>query len=292
MADTTGQADLRAENVSAIVNGFALADYRFKDLVMVQSSNAWKESYYQENAADLTGGTDAAVSGVPRLAQFPNGEVGWTLKNSWIVKHGMEGVISYEDKLTNNIDVIARTLLRISRAVVKSVDTSIYNVLSENNTPSLINTVAITADYEWDSATIANRDPIQNVLDSMRAIAEDNYNIYSGNGFMVVSPKDLANLLGNANVRNAGQFYTDAVTKNGKVGRLCGLDVIVSNNITADKCLIGVKKECGTFKQSVPLTVQTIENPGIDYKIRAWELGITQLTNPSALCLLTNTQKT
>ena len=45
MADATGEADLRAENVSKIVDGFALQEYKFKQLVTIESSNSWKETY-------------------------------------------------------------------------------------------------------------------------------------------------------------------------------------------------------------------------------------------------------
>ena len=113
MADTVGQLDLRAENISKVVTGFALQEYRFKQVCMVQSSNSWKETYYTETAADLTGGLGSSVKGVPRLANFPYGEVSWTRTSSYLEKYGMEGVISWEDATTNEIDVIARTLLRI-----------------------------------------------------------------------------------------------------------------------------------------------------------------------------------
>ncbi len=289
MADTTGQADLRAENVERIVKGFALMNYRMKQLVMVQPSNSWKESYYQETAADLTGGLGSAVKGVPRLANFPYGEVSWTKKSSYLVKHGMEGVISYEDEKTNAVDVIARTLLRIARAVVKSVDAEIYNALSENDTPSTIKTLALTAGYEWDSATIANRDPIQDLLNARATIDNDNYDIDT-DGFLAVNSTDFANLLGNSNVRNAGQFWTDDVTRNGKVGRIIGLNVIKTNVVTADKAMVGISKICGTWKEAVPLTVVTIDDPGVKKTIRAWEIGVTQLTNPEAICLITNTR--
>ncbi len=83
-------------------------------------------------------------------------------------------------------------------------------------------------------ATIANRDPIQNILDSIKEIAEEDYNALNGSGHLLLNPKDYANLLGNANVRNAGQFYTDTVTANGKCGRILGLTVLVSNVVTAD----------------------------------------------------------
>lgn len=291
MADTTGQADLRAENVERVVKGFALQEYVMKQLVMVQKSSSWQESYYQETAADLTGHTLGAVKGVPRLAAFPTGEVSWTKKSSYLLKHGMEGVISWEDSMTNNIDVIARTLLRIARAVAKSVDGEIWDVLSESRSPSLINNVTIAAGYEWDSATVAQRDPIQDILNAMKEIMQDNYDIHNGNGYLVLNPKDYANLLGNANVKNSGQFYTDAVTRNGRVGKLLGLNVVVSNSVTADYAMVVLAKECGTWKEAVPLTVKTIEDPGVKYTIRAFEIGVTQLTNPEAVCLITNTAK-
>ena len=71
MADSTGQADLRAETISRIVKGFALQEYKMKQLCMIESSNAWTETYYKETAADLTGGLGSDVEGVPRLAAFP-----------------------------------------------------------------------------------------------------------------------------------------------------------------------------------------------------------------------------
>jgi len=290
MADTTGEADLRAENIERIVKGFALAEYRMKELVMTPTSSAWIESYYQESKAELTAGATRSVKGIPRLAKFPYGEVSWAKKSAYILKHGLEGTISYEDAVSNNVDVIARTLLRIARAVVKSVDTEIFDALSENVTPVLINTVACAVGSEWNSATIANRDPIQNILDAIALIEVDNYNVDNGMGFLAIGPTAKAHLLGNSNVRNAGQFYTDAVTRNGKIGRLLGLDVIVSNTVTDDYALVGIKNECGTWKTATPLTVATIYDPGVSHTIRAFELGTTQLTNPEALCLITNTK--
>ena len=107
------------------MKGFALQEYKMKQLCMIESSNAWTETYYKETAADLTGKDTTAsgtVEGVPRLANFPYGEVTWTKTSSRNVKHAMEGVLSWEDITTNNVPMIARTLLRIARAVAKSVD--------------------------------------------------------------------------------------------------------------------------------------------------------------------------
>lgn len=280
MADSTGMADIRAENWDKVVTGFALQSYKMKQLCTINSSSAWTESYYKETAADLTGGTGSAVEGVPRLANFPYGEVSWTEVTGRNVKHAMEGVLSWEDVKTNNVDVISRTLLRIARAVSKSVDAVIAAaILSEAG-----NTQAANA--TWNNAVIADRDPIQDILNAKSLIAIDNYDP-DKNGFLLLHPTNYAELLGNANVRNAGQFYSDGVTRNGVVGSLVGLTVISSNSITEGGAQIVIGKEALTWKSVVGLSTKTITDPGIKYTIRSWEVGQIQVPNPDAICKIT-----
>lgn len=285
MADTTGMADLRSENVSKVVDGFALQEFVMKQVVMTQSSGSWQESYFQEGASELSAQSNRNIKGIPRLAKFPYGEPNWTKQPSYLEKYGFEGVVSWEDASTNDVAVIARTLLRIARAVANSVDTEIYSQLSSNAG----NTVTISAGDEWDSATIANRDPIQDILNAQKEISIDNYNPYR-NGFLILSPTDFANLLGNANVRNAGQFFTDGPTKNGRVGGAIGLTWLVSNVVAADEALIVVGQEAATWKAASPLKTVSIEDPGVKWTIRSWEIGVTQVTNPNAICKIANTQ--
>ena len=280
MADSTGQADLRAETVSRIVKGFALQQYKMKQLCMIESSHSWTETYYAETATELTGGTGSAVKGIPRLANFPYGEVTWTKTSGRNIKYGMDGVISWEDAKTNAISVIARTLLRIARAVASAVDSTIAAAIlaSAGNTQA--------ANATWDNAVIADRDPIQDILNAKSLIAIDNYNP-DQNGYLLVHPTGYAQLLGNANVRNAGQFYSDSVTRNGVVGKLLGLTVISSNSVTDGGAQVVIAKEALTWKSVVGLTVKTIEDPGVKYTIRAWEVGQIQVVNSNAICKIT-----
>jgi len=284
MADASGSISLRAENYESMVKGFALQQFVMKELLMENSSSAWIETYYRETATELTGGKAAAVKGVPRLASFPSGQVTWTKLSSYIEKYGMEGVISWEDHMLNNIDVIARTLLRISRAVAYAVDTQIYSVLSAGAGQS----VTITAGNEWDSATIANRDPIYDILTGKKLLEIQNFNPDS-NGYLVLSPLDYVNLLNNSKVINNPTFKSADVVTNGNVGRICGLTIKKSNVVTADEALIVIAKECGTWKSAAGLTTHTIEDKGIKYTIRAYEMGVAQLTTPNAVCKISNT---
>ena len=147
MVDTFSEADTRKQTWERDIKGFAAKRYVMKELVMTTSSNAWNNSFYQKTATSLTGGTGSSVQGVPRGGEFPFLERGVTLKNAIILQHGGEGVIYWQDILTSNIAVETETISDVTDAVVYSVDNKIYNTLSEADTPTTINTIAITTGY-------------------------------------------------------------------------------------------------------------------------------------------------
>jgi len=285
MADTIGQTDIRGENIERAVKGFALQEYKFKQVLLMQSSNNWTETYYRETAADLTatGGT-RTIKDVARGATFPYVEPSWTKVQGVHTKFAAEGVIYMEDKLTDAIDVQARTLLRVARAIAKSTDAYIYTTLS---TASGINTAAAVA--TWNSATLADRDPIRDILTGIQYLAVDNYDALS-NGYLLLSPLDYTNLLMNSKVINNPSFKTADVVSNGVVGQICGLKIIVSNNVTADQAMIVIGQRAATWKGAVSLKTATIADEGIKYVVRAWEIGHIQVTDPEAIHVITNTQ--
>lgn len=292
MVDTFSEADNRKQIWERDIKGFAKKRYVMKELVMNMNTSAWTNSFYQKTATSLTGGTGSAIKGIPRGADFPFLERGTTLVSSVIQQYGGEGVIYWQDILTSNIAIQSETILDVTDAVVNSVDGEIYNALTENDTPVNINTVAISAGHEWNSATIANRDPVQDLLDAVREITIDRYPILtSGQGYLVVNETDYANLMGNSKVINHPTFkLANGIIKNGNLAMLAGLKIKVSPVVTADKALVVMAKRCGTWKQAQPLTVDVIKDPQKKYTIRASEIGLTELTDPEAVCLITNTR--
>lgn len=292
MTTTFSEADTRKQVWERDIKGFAAKRYVMKEIVMETPTDAWTNSFYQKTATSLTGGAGSAVKGIPRGADYPFLERGVTLKSARIIKHGGEGKIFWEDILTSNIRIEAETISDVTDAVVNSIDTEIYNALSENDSPSSINTVAVGAGNEWDSATVANRDPVQNILDSIAEITIDRYPILtSGQGYLVVNETDYANLMGNSKILNHPTFQLSAgIMSNGNIAKLLGLTIKVSPVITADKALVVMAKKCGTWKQVNALTVDVIIDPQKTYTIRASEVGVTQLTDPEAVCLITNTR--
>lgn len=290
MVDTFSEADNRKQTWERDIKGFAKKRYVMKELVMQASNRAWNNSFYQKTATSLTGGAGSTVQGIPRGSDFPHLERGTTLKNAIILQHGGEGVIYWQDILTSNIAVEAETISDVSDAVVYSVDNKIYNTLSENNTPVTINTVAITAGYEWDSATVQNRDPTLDIAKCIAEITTDRYPLVSsGLGFIAMNEATFTYFITNTKVLNSPLLkLAEGNTDNGFVGTFMRLSVHVSPVVTNDKVLVGMKKKCGTWSQTQPLTVDVIIDPQKKYTIRASEIGVCQLTDPEALCLLTN----
>jgi hypothetical protein len=287
MADQVGMQDVKGENISSAVKGFAMQEYKLKQVLLVQSSNKWTETYYRETAAELTAtdtGTGIAVKGTPRGAAFPHVDPSWTKVQGVHVKYAAEGLVFLEDKLTDAIDVQARTLIRVARAIANAVDYDIYDTLSA---ASGINTAASTA--EWDNAVVANRDPIRDILTGIQYLNVDNYDALQ-NGYLLLSPLDYTNLMMNSKVINNPSFKTADVVSNGKVGQICGLTIIVSNSVNADEAMIIKGQTAATWKAAAPLTTAVIEDKGVKFIIRSWEIGQCQVTDPEAIHVITNTQ--
>jgi hypothetical protein len=284
MSDTIGQADIRGENISRAVKGFALQQYKLKQVLLQTSSNKWTETFYKETATELSGGTGSEIKGVPRLAQFPYVEPSWTKVQGRHLKHAAEGVVSIEDKMTDAIDVQARTILRVARAVAKSVDDHIYYEL---NNAAGIGTAA--ASNPWDDATAANQKPIDDILAGIQNMQENNYDPLQ-NGYLLLTPKDYRSLLQNSKVINNPSFKTADVVSNGRVGQILGLTIIVTNSVDDDEAMIIIGQRAATWKSAVPLTSAVIEDKGIKFTIRSWEIGQIQVTDPLAIYVITNTQ--
>lgn len=288
MVDTALDANMRKEYIDSAVKAVALMEYKLKNLCTIDSSDAWTESYYREtNTTESTGGgTGSAVSGVPQMAPFPFIEPNWTKVSTVVKKYAAEYVLSIESQASATIPMLSRAILRIGRTVAYAIDIAIEAVLSA----SAGNTFAITAGYEWDSATVANRDPVFDLLNGIQYIRADGIDALNGNGYLVVNGTDYTNIMRNSKVVNNPSFKTADVVSNGVVGQICGLKILVSEAVTADQAYIVVAKEALTWKEAEALKVVTIEDPGKSTTIRAWERGVCQIPAPNAVCKITNTR--
>lgn len=286
-AGTVETLDLRTEFVSSIVDGFALQEFKIKPLFRLVKSMADKESYFEETATELTGGTGSNIEDVAALASFPYGEVVETKRTATQIKHAFSGQVSIEAERLNDVDALRRTTFRIGRGVANSVDIALWNVLTDNQntTSTTINNVTVTNEWEdFASATI-----VVDITKAIRLIAEQNYQAY-GNVVLLINAETFAALL-SWNIETKGssvpQFSSDKVVS-GAIGEYLSATVIVSEVVTNDFAAIAIPKTCGTYYEVQSLTTELIKDPGVKTVIRSWEIGIGALTNPGAVTLLDN----
>lgn len=84
------------------------------------------------------------------------------------------------------------------------------------------------------------------------------------------------------------QFASQKVEQ-GVVMEILGLRVVVSENVTTDYALVFVPQRAATWKSFMQISSAVIDDPGIGKKIRVWEEGECLLTDPKAVCLITDT---
>lgn len=286
----SGQINIRSSYFDKVVKGIAAASYKFKQAVTIIPTSAWKNFFYRENTAVLTGQTGNDVKGIPRGAEFPNAVPQWERISSTIEKYGLETTIAWEDILTDDVDVRDRSLIKIAEGVAKSVDDTIWAALTGETTIqsfTIGKSSASSTSGSWDESSAAI---IDDLLQAAQKIAEYNYS--TDNLMVFVSPRDKRSIMRYLADKGA-QFPSIAqnVASNGKIMNLAGIDIIESNSVTASQALVVVPKRCATWKELVGLQTTTKEDAYKSLTIRAVEMGITQVTDPKAIVWIKGTLK-
>lgn len=287
MADTDREADLRYEHIDRAAKAVAALEYKIRTLFATDTSSAWTESYFRETNDDSSdGGTGSAIRGVPQYAPFPFFDVTETKVSGVIQKYAGESIISLEAQDNATIPMLQRKIYRLGRKIAYQV-----NAACEAEMSSVAgNTVAISSGNEWDSATVANRDPIKDILDAIQTLRADGIDALDGSGHLVVNGTDYTNIISNSKVLNHPTFESVSAIANGKVHRLLGLTIMIDEAVTADQAYVCVAKKGLVWKQAQPLRVTTTVDEGKSTTIRAWERGLPQVQAPNEICKITNTR--
>lgn len=289
-----GTANIRSEVVDSMVKQVAERSYKFKQACAVVSTNAWKNTFFREDLTPLAGQSGNATKGIPRGANFPQRTVNWQEVSVRIIKHGLEDNIAWEDILSDDINVQARTIIRLTEGVVKSVDDDIWDSLTQNlgtDSNIVIQSFALgtsTDGGRWDESSAAI---VDNLMKASQLIMENgNYDVSDLMCF--ISPRDKRSIM--KFLSDAGAQWTPIATDiatNGKVAKVAGVTLVESTSVAASYALVVKPKTCATFKQLVPLQSTVITDPYKSVKVRVVEEGVVELTDPLAVVLIKNTQK-
>ena len=283
MADQPGEADLRAEDVDAIVKNYALEQFTGRQICSIVGTNAEKNTYYEETDSDIT---PIGTTGIP-AGNFENsaGAIFEHVNHSWtevaerVKIHGATHTMDWSVWKLSAIDVKGRMLERVARAIVLSEDTAIYTELATTtNTASAVQT--------WDNETESLQQPLKDILIARAALKIANWSTTS-NLKMIIHPTNLMELLNNPVVRNAGQFYTDGVTRNGVVGKIADFNIIESNAMTENTVLFCISQTAMSLYEAQGITTKMTEEEGETITIKAFNMNVPVLINNNAAYKLT-----
>ncbi len=283
MADQPGEQDLRAEDVDEIVKNYALEQFTGRQVCSIVPTSSEKNTYYEETDSDIAQATTTALTDTgftsPEGAIFEHVEHSWTEVAERVKMHGATHTMSWQVWKLSAFDVKARMLERVARAIVLSEDTAIYTELATTT-----NTAGAVA--TWDNATESLQQPLKDILIARSALKLNNWTT-SSNLKMIIHPTNFMELLNNPVVRNAGQFYTDTVTKNGVVGKIADFQIIESNAMTENTILFCISQTAMSLYEAQGISTHFTEEPGETVTIKAFSMSVPVLINNNAAYKLT-----
>lgn len=292
MADTSAMAEIRGIDIDKLAKGFADEEFIFKKFVVNSTTSAREIRWYKKTAgvldsSDTSGITASQIANTAFKSRPVVVEQSWTRQTSYVRKYFVESpVLTDEDIKDTDVDILATNVRDLVRAVANQVDTRIWNVITENLSPTNINTAAATG-TGWDDTT--NGNPILDILAGKQAIRSYGYN---PEGCVLVmnsiEHKNLLNYLISVKGSSIPNFSSEKV-KSGVVMEILGCQVLVSENATTDYVCLWVPNRAATWKSFTAITSVTVKDPGIGTKIRVWEEGECLLTDPRAVHLITDT---
>jgi len=279
---TPGNVELLTTNFNKDVHNIMLAKLIMKELVLVQQSTAGVERFYKESVTELD-----VNAQIPRDAEFTSDQVILETLDIRPQKHGLESRVAWEDTVEAGPNLVERTTIRIGNRTARSVNTRIYNTLTESQSPSLIETIAAAA--TWDNATRANRIPHEDIAEAISTVTDSELQVFQPDT-LFLSPKDYAFVRSNDYVMSSFDSSTPQLMENGVMGRLFGLTVVQNPVVAADSAAVADSKKAVTWAEISPLSTNVTISPGKYASFSAWIYGNAALVNPKAVCLITNTQ--
>jgi len=272
----TGEDKLRATAYDLAIKQIANYSYKFKQLVSVVSSGAWKNYFFREQTDVLTGQEGNAIKGIPRGADFPNAVLSWEQVTSRIEKYGLGAMIDHEDIIAKNIDTRNRTIKRIAEGVAKAIDSEIYSVIS---TDGDIQTGSLYGGY-WDQTSAAIIKDLAFMKSQVKAYY-DNANKF----VMVINPDAEPYVLHYIYEKGAQASQSGQKAFNGEIGNPAGVSIITSSVVPVSYALFVVPKTCATWKELMALSTSTETKKFHGDKIEACEYGVTEVHEPKQVVL-------
>ena len=289
MADTRGMQDIFGLDVDKLAKGFGEEVYNFLEECQIRQMKGDSVRWFQKTAGTLSATTPSATSNVSPGSRPTTLEVSWTRNTSYKRKYFVEGFLDSEDIDDAEIDTFATTVRDLTEVIVRDRDADIWDIMSESQNPSDIQTFATTAvgGDQWDAAAAA-ANIVKDLMHAKKLIKDEGYDPEGATLLLdTLGYESLVDWLITGKGSSIPGFSSEKI-QSGIVMGLLGLNVKVSKNVTTDYALIIVPKRAVTYSESQGITSNTTIDPGKGVNIRVWASGIAYRTDPKAIVLITD----
>lgn len=290
MVDTRGQQDIFGLDIDKIVKGIAKFTYNFTAEFQNVSMKGDSKRWFMKNPIRIAAiGGPSATKNVSPGSRPATQEVSWERNTSYVKKYFIEGFLDKEDISDAEIDTYATTLKDLTERIIRDRDIDLYNIMTEDQAPSAIQTFATTAvgGDQWDAANFA-ADPIKDFNRAIRLIQAEGFAAHSISAIMdPVAYESLKNWLISGKGSSIPGF-SSAKIETGVVMELLGVTIKVSTEATTDYVLFTIGPAAQTYAEAEAITSNTTIDPGIGRNLRVWTRGVGYRTNPLGNVLVTD----
>ena len=287
MADGAGQALIKGLNIDKVSKDMLEEASIFKGEVKNESTSSREIRWYQKTSGLLEMTSPAKISAIAYGARPFVLRRTWTRNTSFTKKYLLDSeMINMEDETDSDVQVFLNTTEDLTDALAFDRDKDIWDVVSESQSASLINSV--TSNAAWDAASGQN--PYEDVAEAEQLIREGT----NRNPVLKIylSPKDHKNLKVWLVTAKGSSFpgFSSQLVENKPLLMFDGKQVIISDNITADFAMVANLERGAIYKEFSGLKTSIITEEQVGRKIRMGFNGITLLVRPEYIALISNTQ--
>ena len=293
MADKAGQADIRGLNVQKYAVSYLDEALIFKKLCFNRTTSNREIRWYQKTAtspvAEANSGdtSNVAYGAAPFIVHQS-----FTRNTTYTKKYMLDSeMIPQEDLKDNDVNILSVYIEDLTYRIAYNIDGDIWDVMTEDQSPSEINSNASAA--AWDTESYTDVNIVEDIMEAVQNIrVNSGYDPQKYGGVFLLSPKDhrsLMNWLIDGKGSSIPSFASERL-KDGVVMEILGLKVMVSNNVTSDKACVVIPQKAVSWYSFGELQTALIEEKGIGTKIRIWAEGVATLDRPKCVNLITNTQ--
>jgi hypothetical protein len=285
MVETSGQALIRGVDLTKASIAMEEEALMFKPLISSSPTKAREIKYWSKTSGYLTLTSPAKISNIAPGARPFVVETSWTPDTVYSIKYLLDSpMINLEDESDAEVQVFLDNAKDVVEAIANDEDNDIWDIVSENQTPVLINSTAANA--TWGAAS--GQDPFEDIMEAKMEIRQQTKRSIR-NGVLLLNAqgeKELLVWLVSTKGSSVPNFASEKVGS-GTIEKFAGLRVIVSENVTATFAMVADLKQAAIYRQFKPLQAWIITEPGIGRKIRVSTNGRAILIKPKYVSLIT-----